>query len=417
MDGEQTMRILHTADWHLGDRLGGRGVDRTDDLRHAVERIASYCQSEAAQVLLIAGDLFSDKLGLQKDLSDTVRHLGDTFRPFLLEGGTILALTGNHDKEIPAQTLRSTLALAAPEPLEPGVRVAPGRLYLATEPALLRLAGRDGLEVQFVLMPYPTPGRYRVSPAESGPTRTDRNRDLRAAYTERLQALMAHPEFRRDCPSVLAAHVHVRSATLPSRLFRISEAQDVVFRAEDLPGEFAYVALGHIHQPQRVGGLDHVRYSGSIERLDLGESDDMKSAVLFELNAGGLAGEPRMLPLESTPLYDITIDDPTAEVPRLRERYPDAERALVRYRLTWKAGEHDRDELLRELEAIFPRWYERDIIEAGADTRASTAASLPDAILDPAQVVRHFLESELDGDADNGDILHLAETLLERTRA
>ena len=408
------MRILHTADWHLGDRLGSRGIDRTDDLRRAVERIADYCRHEAIDVLLIAGDLFSDKLGLQKDLSETVGHLGDTFRPFLLGGGTILALTGNHDKEIPAQTLRSTLALAAPEPLEPGALVAPGRLYLATEPALLRLADRCGLAAQFVLMPYPTPGRYRIA---GGPTRTDRNRDLRAAYGERLQALLDHAEFRKDCPAVLAAHVHVRAATLPLRLFRISEAQDVVFRAEDLPPGFAYVALGHVHQPQRIGGLDHVRYSGSIERLDLGEADDAKSVVVFELDRTGLCGEPRLVPLESTPLYDITIDDPHEQIPRLRERYPDAERALVRYRLTWKAGEHDRDELLRELETIFPRWYERDIIEAGAQARASTAASLPDAMLDPAATVRHFLERELEGDADKGDLVALAEALLERGSA
>src|SRR5262245_44867263 len=122
------MRILHTADWHLGDRLGSRGIDRTHDLRRAVERVARYCEDEAIDVLLVVGDLFSDKLGLQKDLSETVRHLGGTFRPFLLRGGTILALTGNHDKEVPAQTLRSTLTLAAPQPLELGTRITPGRL-------------------------------------------------------------------------------------------------------------------------------------------------------------------------------------------------------------------------------------------------------------------------------------------------
>jgi exonuclease SbcD len=410
------MRILHTADWHLGDRLGSRGIDRTADLRRAVERIAGYCRSEAIDVLLIAGDLFSDKFGLQKDLSETIRHLSETFRPFLLGGGTILALTGNHDKEVPAQTLRGTLALAAPEPLEPGVQVAPGRLYLATEPALLRLADRDGFDVQFVLMPYPTPGRYCLGPT-GAPTRTARNRDLRAAFAERMQALLVHAEFRKDVPAVLAAHVHVRSATLPSRLFRIGEAQDVVFRAEELPADFAYVALGHIHQPQRIGGLDHVRYCGSIERLDLGEAEDNKGVVVFELNRAGLCGAPRVLPLEATSLYDITIDDPDTQMPRLRERYPDAERALVRFRLTWQAGRHDRDELLRELDKLFPRWYERDVVEAGALARASTAASLPDALSDPVQTVRHFLERELHGDADRGDILHLAETLMERGNA
>jgi exonuclease SbcD len=408
------MRILHTADWHLGDRLGGRGIDRTHDLHRAVERVAAYCESEAIDVLLVAGDLFSDKLGLQKDLGDTIRHLGDTFRPFLLGGGTILALTGNHDKEVPAQTLRSTLALAAPEPLQPGVRVTPGRLYLATEPAFLRLADRGGFDVQFVLMPYPTPGRYQAATGDNGPVRSDRNRWLREAYAARLQELLAHPEFRRDRPAILAAHVHVRAATLPCRLFRITEAQDVVFREEELPTEFAYIALGHVHQPQRLAGKDHVRYCGSIERLDLGESDDNKSVVVLDVGPHGLRGEPRLLPLESTPLYDITIDDPHTQVPRLRDSYPDAERALVRYRLTWKAGEHDREGLLRELEAIFPRWYERDVIEAGADARDSTHASLPAAALDPAQTVRHFLERELDGDPDRDDILRLADGLLEK---
>ena len=52
------MRILHTADWHLGDRLGRQ--DRTDDLRRAVERVAGYCNSEKVDVLLVAGDLFSE---------------------------------------------------------------------------------------------------------------------------------------------------------------------------------------------------------------------------------------------------------------------------------------------------------------------------------------------------------------------
>jgi len=52
------MRILHTADWHLGDRLGRQ--DRTDDLRRAVERVAGYCTSEKVDVLLVAGDIFSE---------------------------------------------------------------------------------------------------------------------------------------------------------------------------------------------------------------------------------------------------------------------------------------------------------------------------------------------------------------------
>src|SRR5262249_44836515 len=55
------MRVLHTADWHLADRLGR--IDRTADLRRAVERVAALCEAEKADLLLVAGDLFSELAG------------------------------------------------------------------------------------------------------------------------------------------------------------------------------------------------------------------------------------------------------------------------------------------------------------------------------------------------------------------
>src|SRR3954463_12779138 len=90
------MKILHTADWHLGDRLGR--IDRTDDLRRAVERIALYCADARIDVLLVAGDLFSE-LARADTLRDSIGHLQETFGSFLHGGGTILAPTGNHDNE------------------------------------------------------------------------------------------------------------------------------------------------------------------------------------------------------------------------------------------------------------------------------------------------------------------------------
>src|SRR5438552_76534 len=133
------MRILHTADWHLCDRLGR--IDRTDDLRRAVERVAGYCESERVDVLLVAGDLFSE-LATPTGLRDAVRHLQETFGPFLRRGGTILTLTGNHDNEGFCQTLRHAMNLAAPAENVNGKSAAAGRLYLATGPAMLRLHDR-----------------------------------------------------------------------------------------------------------------------------------------------------------------------------------------------------------------------------------------------------------------------------------
>ncbi|MFQ3592603.1 MAG: metallophosphoesterase, partial [Gemmataceae bacterium] len=182
------MRILHTADWHLADRLGR--IDRTNDLRLAVEQVADYCRCERVDVLLVAGDLFSELAGAEA-LRDTIGHLQETFEPFLREGGTILTLTGNHDRENFCQTLRAAMSLAAPSAQAPGGIVPHGRFYLATEPDLVRVEDRrTGLPVQFVLMPYPTPTRYLVGEANQRYQGYDeRNRTLLAAFTRTLHEL------------------------------------------------------------------------------------------------------------------------------------------------------------------------------------------------------------------------------------
>ncbi len=146
--------------------------------------------------------------------------------------------------------------------------------------------------------------------------------------------------------------------------FRLTADEDVLFEETSLLDQYAYVALGHIHKPQFLGGRTHVRYCGSIERLDLGEQQDQKGVVLFDISPDGLHGEPAFLPLDATPMYDVVIRSPKAELPTLRERYPDAQNALVRIACTYTAGVDNREETLRELEDIFPRWYDREVTES-----------------------------------------------------
>lgn len=405
------MRILHTADWHLADRLGR--IDRTEDLRRAVERVAEYCRSEKVDVLLVAGDLFSELAGPDA-LRESIRHLQETFAPFLRDGGTILTLTGNHDKENFCQTLRHAMNLAAPSTGKFGDVVPAGRLYLATGPTLLRLNDRDsGKDVQFILMPYPTPTRYLTDEnAQRYQGLDEKNRCLMTAYTQKLSALQADNRFNPTLQTVLAAHIHVRGAELPT-LFRITEQEDVVFSDADLPAGFAYIALGHIHRAQFLGGQKHIRYSGSIERMDLGEKDDQKGVVLFDLGPEGLRDEPAPLPLEATPIYEIEIRSPQDEIPALKERYPDAQNDLVRVICTYTAGVDNREEILRELNEIFPRWYAREIIE-----RNTLTGTLVGGSAGPAksfeETVRDYLRQELTNleEAQRDAILARAEALM-----
>jgi exonuclease SbcD len=410
------MRILHTADWHLADRLGR--IDRTNDLRRAVERVAAFCHSESVDVLLIAGDLFSELAGAEA-LRDTIRHLQETFEPFLREGGTILTLTGNHDRENFCQTLRAAMNLAAPSAERPGANVPLGRFFLATEPALIRVEDRrSGIPVQFLLMPYPTPTRYLDGEAKQRYQGYDeRNRALMVAFTQTLHDLRNHEGFSDELPAVLSAHVGVRGSDL-GRLFRLSEEEDVIFDPAEIPTGFAYTALGHIHKPQMVGGNPTVRYSGSIERMDLGEQNDEKGVIVFDLGPEGIEGEIRTLPLESTPVYEINISDPDVELPELRERYPNAQRHLVRIRGTYTPGQHVREEILRQLEAIFPRWYDRQLSEAGtlgATLTTGTACRTKSF----EQTVRDYIDQELTNhsDTERAAVLAELESILQEVQA
>ena len=90
------MKLLHTADWHLNDRLVGQ--DRTDHLRRRVERVADICRREDVDVLIIAGDVFSEQ-ATDAQVASSFRHLRSTFQGFFGRGGNILAITGNHDQD------------------------------------------------------------------------------------------------------------------------------------------------------------------------------------------------------------------------------------------------------------------------------------------------------------------------------
>jgi exonuclease SbcD len=409
------MRILHTADWHLGDRLGR--IDRTADLRQAIERIAGYCASEKVDVLLIAGDLFSE-LARPDGLRDAIRHLQETFGEFLHRGGTMVAITGNHDNENFCQTLWHVMNLASPASGAGDRPSAHGRLHLATGPALMRLSDkRDNFDVQFVLMPYPTPSRFfDASSAPRYSSLAERNRSLTSAFHQRLASLIAPPIFRRDQPSVLAAHLTVLSGESPV-LFRISPEEDLATRIEDLPTAFDYVALGHIHKSRSVGGQEHVRYCGSIDRLDLGEQNDSKGVVIFDVGPKGLLDKPSVLPLDATPIYEVQIVSPRDQIPTLAERYPNSARDLVNLHISYTAGQDNLEEILAELQRVFPRWYDRDWQETSAlgPTLVPGVAGRGKSFED---TVRDYLNTELvnhDEDEKNAILQH-AERLLSEMK-
>lgn len=397
------MRIIHTADWHLCDRLGR--IDRTPDLKARVERVAGLCEEHAADVLLVAGDLFSEQASLDQ-MTDALGHLGKTFRPFFDRGGTLLVITGNHDRDGKVNFLRSVMPLIAP-PVRAGTRLPAGRLYLLNGCFYGVVEPRPGDAVQFVLVPYPFPSRYELSTADLR-TKEEETRQLHAKVAGWVQGVASRPGFDAALPTVLAAHLHVRGAELHT-LYKLTDRDDVLFDFADLNPGWAYAALGHIHKPQALNGAAHVRYPGSLDRLDFGETHDDYGVLLIEV-AGAKPVEPVRLPIPATPFHTIDLADPETELPGLAEKYPDRETAVVRVTVGRPAGDLTRDEIARQLRRAFTRLYDLKWADDGGADDAPPARFSPRAGFE--MTVRDWLSEKLAADTDKDDVLALAETFL-----
>ncbi len=401
------MNLIHTADWHLCDRLGR--IDRTGDLQPRVERVARLCEERSADVVLIAGDLFSEDASAA-DMTASLRWLREVFTPFFSRGGTILALTGNHDRDGRIDMVRAGMTLAAPAAGRDGL-LEGGRMYLLNGRAFATLRGADGGLVQFVIVPYPFAGRYGLTAAEYR-TKEEENRLLRGRIAEWVQAVPSQPGFDPSLPTVLAAHLHVRGADIgtPSK-YVLSERDDVQLDFADLNPGWAYVALGHVHKPQALRGQANVRYSGSLDRLDFGETHEDHGVLCVRIGRTGLVQDPEHLPIPATPFHTIALTDPETELPSLAARFPGRETAIVRVTVSPSAAGPSRDEIAREVRRLFPRLHElKWDARPGGDDPADPGAFAPRA--DFAGGVRDYLVGQLAADPDKEAVLALAEEFL-----
>ncbi len=391
------MRILHTADWHLCDKNGP--IDRTQDLRDRVEEVAGLCESERIDVLVIAGDLFYENASPEQ-MTAALAHFRGAFRSFFTRGGTVVAVTGNHDRDAKLEMIRAGMTLADPD-AGANQQFAPGRVYLANRCGVVTLADGAGQRVQFVLVPYPFACRYDL-PIGEYRTREEEHRMVQERVAKWIGQVPGRITFDSTIPTVLVAHLHVRGSAIQRHdLYRLDESDDVLVDFGSLRPDWAYVALGHIHKPQELGGSQHVRYPGPLERLDFGEKDDPRGVVVFEIGASGIVGEVVWHPLDATPLVDVRITDPDGILPELSPR------AIVR--VTVDCHSFSRDQLTRRLRSAYPRLHEIRW-PAPAESEESIAGFQIRASFE--STVRDYLTSKLECDPERNALLALADTFL-----
>lgn len=255
------MRLLHTADWHLGRTLGGYAL--LEDQAHLLlGQFLDVVRGTAPDVVLIAGDLFDRAVPPAEAVELLDEILGRIVLGLKIP---VIMIPGNHDE---ARRLAFGAKL-----------LAGAGLHIGDRPDGLAVTLPGAHEpVTFIACPYVTPltlARQADSEQEFA--------DHDAAF-----AWLA-PRLRQLCPRghrrVLIAHAFVAGGAESE-----SERGLAVGGAGQIGAHrfanFDYVALGHLHRPQTLGG-GRLRYSGSPLAYSLSEIGHAKSVTLAEISTDG----------------------------------------------------------------------------------------------------------------------------------
>lgn len=270
------MRLLHTSDWHLGQHFMGKS--RQAEHQALIDWLLTQVAEVAVDAVLIAGDLF--------DTGTPPSYARELYNQLVLRlheaGVALLLLGGNHDSAAVLGESRDLLARL-------GTTVMPG----ATAPAeqIAVLPRRDGAPGCIVCaIPYLRP--RDILQSQAGQNADDKQRSLQQAIQAHYSAVYAAALVRRaelggHLPIVATGHLTTVGASASESVREIYVGALEAFPTSAFPPA-DYVALGHIHRPQKVGGLEHIRYSGAPLPLSFDEARQDKEMLLIDLDDTGL---------------------------------------------------------------------------------------------------------------------------------
>lgn len=264
------MRILHTSDWHVGKKI--KGISRLEEQRAVLAEIVDVAAAEHADVVIVAGDLFDNATPTPEMSATVYGTLLDLHRG----GARVVVLGGNHDNQAGLDALAPILGAA-------GITLL-GRVARADDGGVVTLATRSGERAVIALVPFLSQ-RYVVrADALMNADAAEHN----ATYDERVRRIVAAlaARFEADAVNIVAAHLMIRGGRLGGGERDAQTIFEYSVDATAFPSSAHYIALGHLHRFQQVGGTLPAYYSGSPFQVDFGESEDRKGVVLVDAEPG-----------------------------------------------------------------------------------------------------------------------------------
>ena len=290
------LTLLHTSDWHLGRRLYGK--PRYDEFKQFLDWQLQTLREQKVDVLLIAGDIFdttapsNQAQNLYYDFLSQVCHT---------DCRHVIIVAGNHD---------SASFLEAPKQLLKAFNIhIIGSMTDTPTDEVITLSDKSE-QPELIVMAVPYLRDRDVRTVGHGERLEDKERKLtqgiKAHYAQIADIAIAqqaqlHAKYKRSIPIVATGHLF----TVGGQTMEGDGVRDLYvgslgsIGAEIFHPQIDYVALGHLHIPQAVGGQPHIRYAGSPIAMGFGESRQQKQVHLLRFDA-----DPDLL---SQPLQTLTI--------------------------------------------------------------------------------------------------------------
>lgn len=266
---EKSLTILHSSDWHLGHTLMGRR--RHEEFTHFFAWLNSAIKEHGVDVLLVSGDIFDSSLP-----SNHAQNLYFDFLTKVRQAGVcrhIVVIAGNHD---------SPSLLNAPALLLKNLDIhVIGCMTGRIEDEVLVLRNDSG-SPELVLGAIPYLRERDIRAIGENESAADREKQLIALTREHIHAVCDEALAQREKlptkpPVVIMGHLYSSGSSVAegdgTRALYVGSL--VQIGADAYSADCDYVALGHIHVPQAVGGKDHIRYSGS--PLPMGFHEDAQA--------------------------------------------------------------------------------------------------------------------------------------------
>jgi len=266
------VRLLHTSDWHVGKKI--RGHSRHDEHVEVLSEIVGIAEDRDVDVVIVAGDLFETAAPTPESealVYSTLLDLADL-------GTSVVVIAGNHDN---ARRLRA---------------VAPvfrrGDVLVVSEPTAPDAGGSpvldiDGVELRLALLPFVSQrGIIRAAELMSNAAFENAN-----AYAARVRALidMLTADFSPAAVNVIVAHGFVAGGATGGGERAAHLLDEYAVTAQAFPASASYVALGHLHRPQKIAGAAPIHYCGSPLQLDFGEQRQRKQVNVVDAEPGAPA--------------------------------------------------------------------------------------------------------------------------------